>query len=116
MSSGLSQEKPLSNIRRKAEADNTCPWRDIKACNLARFSVNLLPDDSLNYDDYCHNFRLMMGVTSSLTILSMILGLGYTRKEVVASIDRDEGPLSIENYEAMTIITACFNASQVLRG
>jgi hypothetical protein len=30
----------------------------------------------------------MVGVTSSLTILSMILGLGYTRKEVVASTDR----------------------------
>jgi hypothetical protein len=61
--------------------------------------MSLLPDDPLNYDNYCHNFRLMVGVTSSLTILSMILGLGYTRKEVVVSTDRDEGPLSIQNYD-----------------
>jgi hypothetical protein len=55
--------------------------------------MSLLLDNSLN----CHNLRLMVGVMSSLTILSVILRLGYTRKGLVVSTDRAEGPLSINN-------------------
>jgi hypothetical protein len=60
--------------------------------------MSLLPDDSLNYGDYCHNFHLMVGVTSSLTTLSVILGL------VVASTDRVGGPFSIKNHPLVSML------------
>jgi len=65
--------------------------QDIKVCDLARSSISLLLDDSLNHDDYFHDFRLMMEVTSSLITLSVTPELS---KEAVASTDRDEDPLS----------------------
>jgi hypothetical protein len=45
--------------------------QDIKVCDLARSSISLLLDDSLNHDDYFHDFRLMVEVTSSLITLSV---------------------------------------------
>jgi hypothetical protein len=52
--------------------------------------MSLLPDDSLNYGDYCQ----LSPYGGSYVVLSVILGL------VVASTDRDGGPLSIKNLDS----------------
>jgi hypothetical protein len=61
--------------------------------------MSLLPDDSLNHNDYRHHFRPMVGVTSSSITLSMILGLGYTTKGLWRRQTGIEPPLLIQKHD-----------------